>query len=285
MSTTVTKPARTRRRRWGLDGFTLAAFVGLAVVLFAVAFGHFLTRYGANTPVPGDRLAPPSWEHPFGTDNFSRDVLDRVIVGARSSVFIGLATAVLSSVLGGICGIAVSIWRPLDNWVMRILDGFIAFPPIILAIMLIATFGGGYWQVITALTVVFFPRIARVTRGSALGIASAPFVEAVQVMGGSRWWSAVHHVLPNAIGPIAVQATYVMARAIVIDAGLSFLGLSVPPPAPTWGNMLGDGRLYITQAWWLIIIPGACIAITAICVNVLGDWLRDQTDTVAGDRS
>ncbi|WP_158215375.1 ABC transporter permease [Candidimonas nitroreducens] len=279
----VSKKTSPRRSR-GPDVSVVLAFVALAAILAAVVLGDVITRYGATTPILGARLQPPSLAHFFGTDNFARDVFDRAIVGARTSIIIGLGTAIVSSVLGGACGILVAVWRGLDNFVMRILDGFIAFPPIILAILIIATFGGGYWQVIFALSVVFFPRIARVTRGVSLGVTSAPFVEAVKVMGGPRWRAAVRHVMPNTIGPIAVQATYVMARAIVIDAGLSFLGLSVPPPTPSWGNMLGEGRLYITQAWWLTIAPGLCIAVTAMAVNIIGDWLRDKSDVITGGK-
>jgi peptide/nickel transport system permease protein len=276
----ITVRRTPRRRRSGL--LVGCAFGLLALVTLAVLLGDGLSRYGATTSIPGMRLVPPSFEHPFGTDNFSRDILDRVVVGARTSVVIGVAVAVASTVLGAGCGLIVAVWRPLDNVIMRILDGLIAFPPIILAIVLVAVAGGGTWQVVLALTMVFFPRIARITRGIALSLVTYPFVEAAHMLGGGRWWTLVHHVAPNAVGPVAVQATYVMARAIVIDAGLSFLGLSIPPPDPTWGNMFGDARLFMDQAWWMVIIPGLCIALTSIAVNILGDWLRDRTDTTLG---
>lgn len=279
----IASPRPWFRRKARIEVITPLAVILLLVVAVAVVFGDALARYGATTPIPGARLEPPSWAHPFGTDNFSRDVLDRIIVGARSSVVIGLTVAVVSSALGAVCGIVVSLWRAVDNVVMRILDGLIAFPAILLALFLVSVAGGGMWQVIVALTLVFFPRIARVTRGIALGIVSHPFVEASTMLGGGRVWAMTRHVVPNALGPIAVQATYVMARVIVIDAGLSFLGLSIPPPAPTWGNMLGDARLYIEQAWWMVTIPGLLIVVTCVAVNIVGDWLRDRTDTTLGD--
>jgi peptide/nickel transport system permease protein len=273
----------TGSRRMSVDLLTVLAVLLLVVVAVAVVFGDGLTRYGFATPVPDARLQAPSWGHPFGTDGFSRDILDRVIVGARYSVTIGFAVALLSSVLGGACGIVVAVWRSLDNLVMRVLDGLIAFPPIILALFLVSIVGGGMWQVVAALTLVFLPRIARVTRGVALAIVSYPFVEASHMLGGGRLWAMTRHVLPNVAGPISVQATYVMSRAIVIDAGLAFLGLSIPPPTPTWGNMVGDARLFMAQAWWMVLVPGLCIALTAIAVNIVGDWLRDRTDSMLGE--
>lgn len=283
MSTeTVPSPARHRRRGKRVDALVVASLVWLVLVVIAAAFGDQLARYGATVAVGSDRLQPPSATHWLGSDNFSRDVMDRLVVAARSSMLIGVSVAVVSSLLGGLLGIMVVVWKPLDNVIMRVLDGFIAFPPIILAIMLVASFGGGYWQVIVALTIVFFPRIARVVRGATLAVVTAPFVEASRVLGGGTVWGTRHHVIPNVLGPIGVQATYVLARAIVIDAGLSFLGLSVPPPTPTWGNMLGDARLFMDQAWWMVILPGLCIVLTALAVNFAGDWLRDLTDRTLG---
>lgn len=277
--TTETAPSTRHVRP---DAVTAIAILVLALVLIAVAFGSSLTRFGASTSIPDARLQSVSWSHPFGTDGFSRDVLDRIIVGARYSVVIGVGVAAIASIVGGLCGVIAAVWRRADNALMRVMDGFIAFPPILLALFLVAIVGGGMWQVIAALSLVFFPRIARVTRGVALGIVTLPFVEASHMFGGSKLWAMTRHILPNAVGPIAVQATYVMARAIVIDAGLSFLGLSVPPPTPTWGNMLGEARVFIDQAWWMVLIPGLCIALTAIAVNIVGDWLRDATDTKLG---
>lgn len=268
----------THRSRTRLGVTTIVCVCWLVVVVAAALLGNTLTRYGATVAVPDASLLAPSPEHILGTDNFSRDVLDRLIVGARSSVVIGLAVAVASGLLGGTLGILVAVWPRLDNPVMRVLDGLIAFPSIILAIMVVTLFGGGESQVIVALTVVFFPRIARVIRGITLSVVASPYVEAGGVMGGGRMWAAWHHVLPNLLGPLGVQATYAMSRVIVIDAGLSFLGLAVPPPAPTWGNMLGDARLYIDQAWWMMLAPGLCIVLTAVAVNFVGDWLRDIAD-------
>lgn len=273
------RAAVDRRQKGRQSSFTVVVSgCWLACVVAAALLGERLTRYGATTAVPGARLVGPSSQHLLGTDNFSRDVLDRLIVAAQSSLMIGFGVAVASTLLGGMIGIAVAVWRPLDNPVMRVLDGLIAFPSIILAILLVTSFGGGCWQVVIALTIVFFPRIARVVRGITLSIVASPYVEAAGVIGGGRLWSTRHHVLPNVLGPLGVQATYVMSRAIVIDAALSFLGLSVPPPTPTWGNMLGDARMYMSQAWWMVLAPGFCIVLTALAVNFVGDWLRDRTD-------
>ncbi|SMY01246.1 ABC transporter permease [Brevibacterium linens] len=275
-------PPTAAKRKSRLSVLVILSLLWLAAVVVATIFGEHLARYGATVAVGADRLQPPSPEHWAGTDNFSRDIMDRLIVAARSSMFIGVSVAVISSILGGATGVIAVVWKPLDNIVMRVLDGFIAFPPILLAIMLVASFGGGYWQVILALTLVFFPRIARVVRAATLAVITAPYVEASRVLGGNTLWSTRHHVIPNITGPLAVQATYVLSRAIVIDAGLAFLGLGVPPPAPTWGSMLGDSRLFVDQAWWLVVLPGLCIVLTALAVNFAGDWVRDLTDRTLG---
>lgn len=282
MSVSTVLAASKRGRIPRVGALVIISFAWLALVLIAAVSGETLARFGATAAVEAGRLLPPSLEHWAGTDNFSRDVLDRLVVSARSSMTIGIAVAVISSLLGGLVGVVAVVWKPLDNVLMRLLDGFIAFPPILLAILLVAAFGGGYWQVIVALTLVFFPRIARVGRAATLAVVTAPYVEASRVLGAHTLWSTRHHVLPNIIGPIAVQATYVLARAIVIDAGLAFLGLGVPPPAPTWGSMLGDARLFVDQAWWLVVLPGLCIVFTALAVNFAGDWLRDITDRTLG---
>lgn len=274
------RPVAAGRRKRGrrLDATVILSMCWLVVVVAAALVGDNLTHYGATTGVPDSRLLAPSPEHLLGTDDFSRDVLDRLIVGARSSMLIGFPVAVASSLLGGALGIAVAVWPRLEPPVMRVLDGLIAFPSIILTILLVTLFGAGHVQVIFALTVVFFPRIARVVRGITLSVVASPYVEAAEVIGGGRMWATWHHVLPNVIGPLGVQGTYVLSRAIVIDAALGFLGLAVPPPTPTWGNMLGDARLFIGQAWWMVFAPGVCIVLTALAVNYAGDWLRDITD-------
>ncbi|WP_457256457.1 ABC transporter permease [Pedococcus sp. P5_B7] len=277
LGTAITVPARRKRSR-RLDATAVVSICWLVIVVAAAIFGSALTHYGATTAVPNGRLLSPSLEHLAGTDNFARDILDRLTVAARSSMIIGIGVGIASSVLGGVLGIAVVVWPKIDAPVMRVLDGLIAFPSIILAILLVTSFGAGSMQVIIALTIVYFPRITRVTRGITLSVVASPYVEAAGVIGGGRVWATWRHVVPNVVGPLGVQATYVISRAIVVDAAMSFLGLGVPPPAPTWGNMLGDARLYIDQAWWMVLAPGVCIMLTAVAINFAGDSLRDISD-------
>lgn len=284
--TAVHEPAGRRRRpgherlaRWrNLDAVTWSALAVLLLILFAAVLGPALTRYGPLSTDTAGRLLGPSSGHLLGTDSFGRDVLDRIIVGARGSLLIGLAVGVLTTIAGGLLGILVAVWRSIDDLVMRVLDGLMAFPPIFLAIALVAVAGGGTWQVILALSLVYFPRTARVTRGAALSIVGRPFVETSRVLGARRLWTIVHHIVPMLYGAVLVQGTYVMARAIVVDASLSFLGLGVPPPDPTWGNMLGEAREYIRDAWWMATFPGVAIVLTTISINLLGDHLRDRME-------
>jgi peptide/nickel transport system permease protein len=191
---------------------------------------------------------------------------------------VGLSVGVASTVLGGLIGVLVAVWRGIDDLVMRTLDALMAFPPVFLAIALVAAAGPGTWQVIAALTLVYFPRTARITRGAALSVVGRTFVEASTSMGARRFWLMMHHILPMVIGPLFIQGTYVVARAIVIDASLSFLGLGTPPPDPTWGNMLGEARAFIREAWWMVTFPGLAVVVTTISINLIGDFLRDRMD-------
>lgn len=272
-----TSPEPARRSR-GIDRVTVVSFAILGIILVAAVAGELLTRYGPLTSVPAGRLQPPSAENFLGTDNFGRDVLDRIVSGARSSILIGLAVGTITTVLGGFVGILVAVWRRVDDLVMRTLDAVMAFPPIFLAIALVSVAGAGTWQVIIALSFVYFPRTARVTRGIALSVVGRTFVEASTVLGARRSWIILRHIVPMVYGALLVQGTYVLARAIVVDASLSFLGLGTPPPDPTWGNMLGEARIYVSEAWWMATFPGIAIVLTTISINMIGDHLRDRLD-------
>jgi ABC-type methionine transport system permease subunit len=184
----------------------------------------------------------------------------------------------LSSALGTLAGLTAATFPRLDRVLMRILDGFMAFPAAILAIAMIAALGTGIWQESLALTVVFFPRTARIMRGVGLQLRGRQFVEAAVVVGGTPTQIVLRHILPNALGPLIIQSSFVLGRAIVTDAGLSFLGLGAPPPTPSWGNMLGDARTFMQDAWWFVAFPGVAIVLTVLSVNLLGDAMRDRLD-------
>jgi peptide/nickel transport system permease protein len=224
------------------------------------------------------RLAAPSRAHWFGTDDVGRDVWSRVVYGARLSVLVGVAVVVFSFGIGVVCGLVAGYYRRLDNVVMRVMDGLMAFPAIVLAIALMAALGASVLNVIVAIGVVYSPRVARVVRGSVLVIRETSYVEAARALGASDLVLIARHVLPNCLSPVIVQGSFVFAAAVLTEAALSFLGVGVPPYVPSWGVILAEGRLYIQQAPWLVIYPGVAIMLTIFGLNLFGDGLRDLLD-------
>ncbi len=233
------------------------------------------------------RLLPPGPEHPFGTDNFGRDILSRVIASGRVSLVIGLAVMALSTLAGTLAGLLTGYYRRVDAVLMRILDGLMAFPAILLAIALVAALGASARNEIIAIAVVFFPRTARIVRASTLQLKARAFVEAAVALGEREGQILLSHILLNALPPLIVQATFVFAEAVLADAALSFLGLGVRPPTPTWGNMLNDAHIYVATAPWFVVFPGVAIVVTVLCLNLIGDAVREFADphAVAGRRS
>jgi peptide/nickel transport system permease protein len=260
------------------------ALVGLMLMIVTVAVGLVgpaLVRDPLRMDVT-TRLTAPGTMHWFGTDDVGRDVLSRVVYGARLSLLVGASTVVLA-VLGGIAaGLVAGFYRSLDNPVMRVMDGLMAFPAIILAIALMASLGPSVANVIVALGVVYCPRVARTVRGSVLVIRETPYVEAARALGASDVVLLLKHVFPNCLSPVIVQASFVFAAAVLSEAALSFLGVGVPPFVPSWGNILSEGRLYLIQAPWLVLYPGAAIMITILGLNLFGDGLRDLLDPREG---
>ncbi len=230
------------------------------------------------------RLLPPSAARPFGTDNFGRDVFTRVVYSGRVSLPIGLAVMALSTVLGAAVGLVTGYYRKVDNVVTRILEGLMAFPAILLAIALVAALGFGARNEVIAIALVYFPRTARIVRASTLQLKARAFVEAAVALGEGDRRILTVHILRNALPPLIVQSTFVFAEAILADAALSFLGLGVRPPTPTWGNMLDEAHVFVTLAPWFIVFPGIAIVVTVLSLNLLGDALRDLVDphAVAG---
>jgi peptide/nickel transport system permease protein len=260
------------RRKTTLVGVVIMA-VMLAVGLLAPVIGG----NPAHMDVAG-RLAAPSRVHWFGTDDVGRDVWSRVVYGARLSLLVGVAVVVLSFVVGVICGVVAGYYRGLDNVVMRVMDGLMAFPAIVLAIALMAALGPSVINVIASIAVVYSPRVARVVRGSVLVIRETSYVEAARALGASDLKLIGRHILPNCLSPVIVQGSFVFAAAVLTEAALSFLGVGVPPYVPSWGVILAEGRLYIQQAPWLVLYPGAAIMLTIFGLNLFGDGLRDLLD-------
>ena len=227
---------------------------------------------------PINRLRPPSERFWFGTDQFGRDVFSRTVYGARVSLIVGFAVAALSSLIGLAAGLVCGYFSRIDAVVMRAMDGIMAIPSILLAIALITLTRPGLGIVIAAIVIPEVPRVVRVVRSVVLSIRAQPYVESA-IAGGTRNAKLLaRHILPNTLAPLIVQSTYVCASAMLIEAGLSFLGAGVPPEIPSWGNIIAQGRTFFQIAPWSIFIPGAFLALTVLAVNMLGDGLRDRLD-------
>jgi len=264
---------RLLRRRIVLIGAVLVV-LNVLVAVFAPVIG----RWEPERLDVKARLASPNLAHWMGTDDVGRDVWSRVVYGTRLSMVVGGAVVLISFVGGIVFGLLGGYYRPLDNVLMRIMDGFMAFPGIILAIALMASLGPSVMNVILALGIVYVPRVARIVRGSVLVIRETPYVEAALALGVPDLLVLGRHVLPNCLSPVIVQGTFIFAAAVLGEAALSFLGVGVPPQIPSWGNVLAEGRLYLQQAPWLTLFPGAAIMGCILGLNLFGDGLRDLLD-------
>jgi len=257
------------------------ALVGAVLVVLNLAVALTAPTVGRVDPQLLDvkaRLSAPSARHWFGTDDVGRDVWSRVIYGARLSMLVGGSVVLFSVAAGLFVGMLGGYYTRLDNVLMRIMDGLMAFPGIILAIALMASLGPSVMNVIVALGVVYVPRVARIVRGSVLVIRETPYVEAARALGVPDFTVLRRHVLPNCLSPVIVQVTFIFAAAVLGEAALSFLGVGVPPQIPSWGNVLAEGRLYLQQAPWLTLFPGAAIMACILGLNLFGDGLRDLLD-------
>ncbi|MER8608466.1 ABC transporter permease [Mesorhizobium sp. M1233] len=255
----------------------VAVFFVLSVV--AVSYlGPAIANVNPLTISPELRLNPPSSAHLLGTDMFGRDIFARVLYGGQVSLAIGLATAVLATTAGTILGLVAGAWQASDNILMRIMDGIMAIPGILLAIALATIFGGGVSTVIFALAVPEVPGVARVVRSVTLTLREQLFIEAARSYGAGPLRLLFKYILPNAIAPIAVQATFICGLAILYEAYLSFVGIGVPPEQPSWGNIVAEGRSFALIAPYLMLYPSLVIGAVVLAVNLIGDGLRDMVD-------
>lgn len=250
----------------------------LAILIVMAVFAPVIATSDPFKIAPVNRLRPPSERWWFGTDQFGRDVFSRTVYGARVSLIVGLSVAAFASILGLALGLACGYFRRIDAVVMRIMDGLMAIPSILLAIALITLARPGLGIVIVAIVIPEVPRIVRVVRAVVLSIRSQPYIESAIAGGTKNWKLLTRHILPNTLAPLIVQSTYVCASAMLIEASLSFLGAGVPPEVPSWGNIIAQGRTFFQIAPWTIMIPGAFLAVTVLAVNLLGDGLRDRLD-------
>ena len=251
--------------------------VFLLLVLVAL-FANALSPYNPTRLYPGQRLKPPGLQNLLGTDEFGRDIASLVLHGSRVSLLVGCVTMVLTSLGGVVIGLIAGYYRRLDIVIMRVMDGLMAFPAILLAIALMAARGPGVWNVILSLSVVYLPRTAMLIRSTALSVRELDYVLAAQALGRSGFGIAFRHILPNCIGPLLVQGTFIFAYAVLAEAILGFLGVGVPPYVPSWGNVIASGKNVIREAFWVSLFPGLALTLSGLSLNLLGDGLRDVLD-------
>lgn len=258
--------------------YIITAAVILAVMFFLALFAPFLTDYDPTKNDARNRLKPPSLQHFLGTDEFGRDVFTRLIYGVRASMEVGLSVVFLTVIFGGFIGTISGYYPDLDNIIMRVLDGMMAFPGIIIAISLAAIWGAGKYNIILALSFAYFPKMARIVRSAVISIKDLEYVESARAAGAKDKHIIFKYILRNSASPILVQATFNFALAILDEAALSFLGVGIMPPTPSLGGMITDARSYMTVAPWLIISPGIMIVLSVLSLNLLGDGMRDLLD-------
>ena len=262
-----------RRNQLIVFGVVVLALMCLVALLAPIIATH--------DPLKTDtvnRLRPPSTENWLGTDQYGRDVFSRLVYGSRVSVQVAFMVMLLTTLAGSAVGLVAGYNRRADNLLMRIMDGVMAFPAILLALAIIAILGSGLFNIVLAISIAYFPATARIVRGVVIQLRSLDFVLAAGALGASHGRIVVRHIVPNVVAPLLVQGAWIAGIAILSEAGLSFIGAGTPPPTPSWGNMLADGRAFIYHGYWLTVFPGIAIMIAVLGVNLLGDGLRDRLD-------
>lgn len=286
-SAEVLKDARKRlqkeqraltRRRIVKNKLLLIGGIITALMIFIAIFAPLISPYDPLEMDVINRIKAPGAAHIFGTDTFGRDIFSRVIYGARVSMTVGAATAAVTMAVGLLVGLLASYYKVLDNILMRICDGLSAIPSSLLAIAMMAALGASMRNVVISLAAVSFPSVARIARGSAMVVKNQTYIEAERSAGARSGRILFRHIAPNVLSPVIVQVSYTFASAIITEAALSFLGVGIPAPTPSWGNILNEGKTVINEAWWMIVFPGAFTAAAVLGLNILGDGLRDFLD-------
>lgn len=269
--------SETFRRLLANRAFLIGAALVAAVVMSAVLadqlapFDPLRNNFRARLQAPG----PVHW---LGTDHFGRDILSRILHGGRISLVIGASVVLVTGIFGTLIGALAGFFRSLDDPIMRLMDAFMAFPAILLAMAVAAVMGASVQNVIIALAIATTPHTARIVRGSVLVVREMEYIEAARALGASEWRVLFRHVLINALGPLIVRLTYVFAIAILAEAALSYIGVGPPPPAPSFGNIIANGRDFMIEAPWITVFPGLAIMLVVLGLNLLGDGLRDVLD-------
>ncbi len=274
-------PAAARRgRRW--PAFSIGVIAGF--VLLAV-FAPLLGLPDPQSQSLRNRFKPPVWEesgtwqHPLGTDRLGRDLLSRIVWGARVSLAAGVVTVLVASAFGAIVGLVAGYYRGrVDATLMRVTDATMSFPVILLALILAVTVGPSFANVVFAIAVILWARYARVIRGQVLTLMELDFIAQARIAGAGAWRVITRHLFPNTLNTLVVLVTLQIGYVIIVEASLSFLGAGIPPPTPAWGSMIAEGREFVTSAWWASFFPGLAILLVVLAFNLLGDWLRDTLD-------
>lgn len=261
-----------RHPRIAFAAVLLGVLVGLAL------FAPLVTQYDPQALAVTQRLRPPSWQHLFGTDAYGRDTFARTIYGGRISLLIGASVAVISALVGTVFGLISGTIRWLDPVIMRIADGLMSIPAILLAIALMSLTRASVGTVIVAITIPEVPRVVRLVRALVLTVREQTYVQAAVASGTRTSRLMWRHIVPNVLAPLIVQATYVCASAVLLEAYLGFLGAGPPPEVPSWGNMIAENRTFVQLAIWNVMFPGGCLALLVLAVNTLGDGVRDGLD-------
>ncbi|OGO20571.1 MAG: hypothetical protein A2Z15_09645 [Chloroflexi bacterium RBG_16_50_11] len=262
----------------------LPVIIILGLVVIAI-FANFLAPYAYDKIDMRARFAPPVWmeggssAHLLGTDALGRDVLSRMIWGGRVSLSVSLLVIFITAAIGTLMGITAGyLGGRIDSLLMRIVDIAMSFPGLLLAMLLSVGIGPGFHTVVIALSALGWAGYARLVRGEALRLRNSDFVAQARVIGASPWRIMLKHIFPNVLNPLIVIMTMAVGMMILAESGMSYLGIGIPPPMPSWGSMVADGRNFLDSAWWISLFPGICIGLVVLSGNFLGDWLRDKMD-------
>lgn len=266
-------------KRFRRNKLAIAGILFILLLIFVILFQGVIAREGINDQKYDDMLAAPSMKYLFGTDQYGRDIFSRMVYGTKYTISMGLIAASISAVIGIFLGSVTGYYGgKMDNFIMRAVDIFMTLPNILLALVMTASFGPGFFNTMIAVGIAGSPAMTRVTRAAVMGVRNQEFIEAAISNNASDMRIIWRYVLPNAIAPIIVQYTMFVAQAILIGSSLSFLGLGLQPPAPEWGSMLSAGKAYMRECWWLTAIPGVFIMLVVLAINMIGDGLRDALD-------
>jgi peptide/nickel transport system permease protein len=271
-----------RPRRIVASPLALASLAFIGALALAAILSPLIVPHDPRLIAPAIRLQPPSTNHLLGTDELGRDVFSRLIDGGRVSLLVGIVVTGISASLGALLGVVAGYYRRLDPVIMRVMDGFMAFPRILLAIAVVISFGARTSSVILALSLVYIPTVARLMRSTTLLIRELPYIESARAIGQTDLRILWRYVLANSLSPLIVQCTFIAAYAILAEASLAFLGAGGDPQAPSWGSMLRDGQRLLGPAWWIAVAPGTLLFLTVLALTVIGDTLRDALDPRRG---